>query len=298
MNDSPIINRPVILLWDIENAGVFHGLSGIHVTNRLHTVFGHLGSMKSKLAFGDCRAYDITLTEQLTMGGVKIIDAARTNNRKDVADMMIQAEMILFAVDYPAPATIILISGDGGFCYALSSLKSRGYYIVIAVPKATSRAMVTIADEVYDWEQVLRPTEVTDSSSRTSSDLVDTITVSSAVQSSEAVPGPIRSLTATRDAIIDFLDVLLEFKDRGVTSVLASRAGQRFQIKYPGSYYKGIAKILIEDAVQKGWVKTEGTGGYFSLVFDASALDAAWVSLIHVPLQASSSSSEPAKKTS
>ena len=43
-------------------------------------------------------------------------------------------DMMAHAMDNPAPSTIILISGDGDFAYAVSVLASRQYRIIILAP--------------------------------------------------------------------------------------------------------------------------------------------------------------------
>ena len=53
-------------------------------------------------------------------------------------------------MDCESPATIILISGDAEFGSALSSLKARGYKIVVITPQNPTE-LVAHADYLYDW---------------------------------------------------------------------------------------------------------------------------------------------------
>ncbi|KAI6006046.1 hypothetical protein EDD15DRAFT_2567286 [Pisolithus albus] len=46
--------------------------------------------------------------------------------------------MFAFAVDHPPPATVILVSGDRDYAYALSTLRLRNYKVVLITPYATS----------------------------------------------------------------------------------------------------------------------------------------------------------------
>ena len=53
---------------------------------------------------------------------------------KDASDKMILADMLLWAVDNPAPANYLLISGDGDFSNAIHQLRMRKYNILLAQP--------------------------------------------------------------------------------------------------------------------------------------------------------------------
>ena len=72
--------------------------------------------------------------------------------------------MLAYAIDNPAPATIILISGDRDFAYAFSILRLRQYQVVLVAPSnahtsLTSRASVCMewASEVHDSTAAERP---------------------------------------------------------------------------------------------------------------------------------------------
>jgi hypothetical protein len=61
--------------------------------------------------------------------------------------------MLAFCLDHPAPATIILVSGDRDFAYAMSVLRHRQYQMVLVAP-AQPTAHVTLraqASLVLDW---------------------------------------------------------------------------------------------------------------------------------------------------
>jgi hypothetical protein len=62
-------------------------------------------------------------------------------------------DMLAFCLDHPAPATIILASGDRDFAYAMSVLRHRQYRMVLVAP-AQPTAHVTLraqASLVLDW---------------------------------------------------------------------------------------------------------------------------------------------------
>lgn len=56
-----------------------------------------------------------------------------------------------YAIDNPAPRTIILITGDRDFAYALSSLKHRRYQVVLVRPPNAHASLVSQASIIFDW---------------------------------------------------------------------------------------------------------------------------------------------------
>ncbi|KAI8816523.1 uncharacterized protein EV422DRAFT_287511 [Fimicolochytrium jonesii] len=65
---------------------------------------------------------------------------------------MIIADMMAFAIDNPAPAVVVLISGDGDFSYALSLLNGRQYTIVLCVNIDSAPVVLTsAASHVLNW---------------------------------------------------------------------------------------------------------------------------------------------------
>ena len=61
--------------------------------------------------------------------------------------------MLAFAVDHSAPATIILVTGDRDYAYAVSTLKLRKYRVILVVPSSphTSPSLESQASLVIDW---------------------------------------------------------------------------------------------------------------------------------------------------
>jgi hypothetical protein len=75
-----------------------------------------------------------------------------------VTDLVRIVDLIAHALDNPPPATVVLISGDRDFVYAVSILRLRKYNVVLLAPSAVHsslRQQVTIA---YEWPRsVLYP---------------------------------------------------------------------------------------------------------------------------------------------
>lgn len=61
--------------------------------------------------------------------------------------------MLSFAIDNPAPASVVLITGDRDFAYAVSTLKLRGYTVVLVAPHVCAHASLKAqASVLYDWQ--------------------------------------------------------------------------------------------------------------------------------------------------
>lgn len=59
--------------------------------------------------------------------------------------------MLAYAIDNPAPCTIILITGDRDFAYALSILKHRRYQVVLVTLPNAHASLVHQASICFDW---------------------------------------------------------------------------------------------------------------------------------------------------
>jgi hypothetical protein len=64
---------------------------------------------------------------------------------------MMIVDMLAFAIDNPSPATVILISGDRDFAYAVSTLQNRGYSVILFAPTASHIALKAQATQIFDW---------------------------------------------------------------------------------------------------------------------------------------------------
>jgi len=70
---------------------------------------------------------------------------------KDASDKKILVDMLLWAVDNPAPANYLLISGDRDFSNALHQLSMRRYNILLAHPPQFSPSLFAAAKVVWLW---------------------------------------------------------------------------------------------------------------------------------------------------
>lgn len=65
--------------------------------------------------------------------------------------------MMAHAIDNPAPTTIMLISGDRDFIYAVSILSLRRYRVVLLAPRAAYSGLKAQASAVYNWPDDFLP---------------------------------------------------------------------------------------------------------------------------------------------
>lgn len=109
----------------------------------------------------------LTLTSELQSSGVSLIHCPH-NGRKDVADKMMLGKYALYfiywhtliqllvdmlghAIDNPAPTTIVLISGDRDFAYAISVLRLRRYQVVLITLSNSHLSLTSQASVCHDW---------------------------------------------------------------------------------------------------------------------------------------------------
>ena len=59
--------------------------------------------------------------------------------------------MMAYAIDHPAPGTIVLISGDRDFAYAISTLRLRRYRVIVVAPPQTHLSLLSLASLAYAW---------------------------------------------------------------------------------------------------------------------------------------------------
>ena len=77
--------------------------------------------------------------------------------------------MLAYAIDNPAPTTIVLISGDRDFAYALSILRFRRYRIVLITLSNAHQSLRAQASISFDWvSEILEPIDLTLSNQSTS----------------------------------------------------------------------------------------------------------------------------------
>ncbi|KJA27414.1 hypothetical protein HYPSUDRAFT_198186 [Hypholoma sublateritium FD-334 SS-4] len=156
--------QDVAIFWDYENCPAPSSASGYLVANNIRLMakpYGCVKSLKAYLAITDqfTVARAITLRSEFQASGVSLIDCPH-NGRKEVADKMIIVDMLAYAIDNPAPSTIILITGDRDFAYAMSILRLRQYQVILATLPNAHSSLIAQASKCIDWySEVLNQVE-------------------------------------------------------------------------------------------------------------------------------------------
>ncbi|KAJ2917206.1 hypothetical protein MD484_g3172, partial [Candolleomyces efflorescens] len=172
--------QEVAIFWDYaENCPSPTGWSGYEVVKRIRGLvqeFGPVKLFKAYLSISEqsSQPSKATLRSELQASGVSLTDTPH-NGRKEVADKMIIVDMLTHAMDNPAPATILLISGDRDYAYAISVLRLRQYDIVLFTNSNAHSSLTSQASVTFDW----------------AADILGTVEpAASASSSSECVTGP------------------------------------------------------------------------------------------------------------
>lgn len=152
----------VAIFWDVDNCAPPTGSSGRSVALAIRSSIqklnaGPIVSFKAYLELSSetllPNAAQVQLRSELQGCGVSLIDTPKSG-RKDVADKMMITDLLAFAIDQPAPATIVLISGDRDFAYPLGILRNRGYEVVLIVPPIGAVPILEAsANVVMSWRQ-------------------------------------------------------------------------------------------------------------------------------------------------
>ncbi|EIW60611.1 DUF537-domain-containing protein [Trametes versicolor FP-101664 SS1] len=145
----------VAIFWDYENCTPPSTGPGYDVVNNIRQIALEYGSVKLFKAYLELSEQSssktIGLRSELQSCGVSLTDCPH-NGRKDVADKMMIVDMLTYAIDNPAPATVVLISGDRDFVYAVSVLRLRRYRVVVVAPNSAHTSLKSQASVVLDWE--------------------------------------------------------------------------------------------------------------------------------------------------
>ncbi|KAI8592384.1 limkain-b1-type NYN domain-containing protein [Geranomyces variabilis] len=148
------------VFWDYENCQPPKGMSGERVVAGIRESLrdcGQIVQFKSYLEVSALKGAD--LHAELTMAGVSLV-LCPPQGKKETADSMIVADMMAFCLDHPAPAIIVLISGDGDFAYPLSRMNDRQYTILLIINNETAvETLRNPAIDVIDWRHLLEASQ-------------------------------------------------------------------------------------------------------------------------------------------
>ncbi|KIK64268.1 hypothetical protein GYMLUDRAFT_259249 [Collybiopsis luxurians FD-317 M1] len=150
------------IFWDSENCSAPLSLSGYDIAQYIQKIGLISGIIKSFKAYTQISKKGLSRKAtkqriQLRDSGVSVIDCPH-GDRKNAVDMMIIADIWAFAMDNPpslsTTTTIIIVSGDGDYSYTLSSLRGRGYKIIVVAPSQCHQSIREQATMLFSWESI------------------------------------------------------------------------------------------------------------------------------------------------
>ncbi|TMW90365.1 hypothetical protein EJD97_015828, partial [Solanum chilense] len=149
--ESPYAAAKTSVWWDIENCQVPRGCDAHVIAQNINAALKKMNyhGQVTIYAYGDTNGIPSSIQRALSTTGIRLNHVPAVT--KDASDKMILADMLLWAVDNPAPANYLLISGDGDFSNAIHQLRMRKYNILLAQPVYASPALAVAATNVWQW---------------------------------------------------------------------------------------------------------------------------------------------------
>ncbi|CAN4108285.1 unnamed protein product [Withania somnifera] len=137
--------------WDIENCQVPRGSDPHAIAQNISSALVNMNycGPVSISAYGDTTKISASVQQALNSTGIGLNHVPA--GVKDASDKKILVDMLFWAVDNPAPANYLLISGDRDFSNALHQLRMRRYNILLAQPQKASVPLVAAAKTVWLW---------------------------------------------------------------------------------------------------------------------------------------------------
>ncbi|GLJ16192.1 hypothetical protein SUGI_0270530 [Cryptomeria japonica] len=155
MANDEFRNAKTSVWWDLEKCPVAFGVDPHSIARNIRSALSkcdYKGSV-SITAFGDTRALSPTIQRALSSTGIALHHVP--SGVKDASDNSILVDMLFWAVDNPAPANYLLISGDRDFANALHQLSMRRYNILLAYPTVdVPSSLLSAAKAIWLWRSL------------------------------------------------------------------------------------------------------------------------------------------------
>ncbi|KAG7967092.1 hypothetical protein I3843_08G081300 [Carya illinoinensis] len=149
--EAQYISAKTSVWWDIENCQVPKGSDAHAIAQNISSALvkmNYCGPL-SISAYGDTNRIPASVQQALSSTGIALNHVPA--GVKDASDKKILVDMLFWAVDNPAPANFMLISGDRDFSNALHQLRMRRYNILLAQPQKASAPLIAAAKTVWLW---------------------------------------------------------------------------------------------------------------------------------------------------
>ncbi|XP_043205020.1 meiosis regulator and mRNA stability factor 1-like [Amphibalanus amphitrite] len=146
--------QPIGVFWDIENCQVPRRCSaGDFVSLIRDHFYANCWEAEFMCACDVSKVFPATL-QQLNDAQVSVMHVPATS--KNAADEKVKQSLRRFSDQYPAPATVLLITGDMNFAPDLNFLKHRKKHRVILIHNRQARpALLNCADERHLFDDLL-----------------------------------------------------------------------------------------------------------------------------------------------
>nr|POE60096.1 meiosis arrest female protein 1 like [Quercus suber] len=149
--EAQYVSAKTSVWWDIENCQVQKGSDPHKIAQNISSALvkmNYCGPV-SISAYGDTTRINSAVQQALSSTGISLNHVPA--GVKDASDKKILVDMLFWAVDNPAPANYLLISGDRDFSNALHQLRMRRYNILLAQPQKASAPLIAAAKSVWLW---------------------------------------------------------------------------------------------------------------------------------------------------
>ncbi|KAG6704261.1 hypothetical protein I3843_07G122400 [Carya illinoinensis] len=149
--ETQYVGAKTSVWWDIENCQVPKGCDPHSIAQNISSALikmNYCGPI-SISAYCDTTRIPATVQHALSSTGIALNHVP--TGVKDASDKKILVDMLFWAVDNPAPANFMLISGDRDFSNALHQLRMRRYNILLAQPHKASAPLIAAAKSVWLW---------------------------------------------------------------------------------------------------------------------------------------------------
>ncbi|KAK6915723.1 NYN domain, MARF1-type [Dillenia turbinata] len=155
MAEPQYVTAKTSVWWDIENCQVPKGCDPHPIAQNIVSALVKMNysGPVSISAYGDITKIPDPIRKALSSTGISLNHVSQGS--KDASDKKILVDMLFWALDNPAPANYLLISGDRYFSDVLHQLRMRRYNILLAQPQQASQALVAAATCVWLWTSLV-----------------------------------------------------------------------------------------------------------------------------------------------
>ncbi|XP_013597159.1 PREDICTED: uncharacterized protein LOC106305328 isoform X1 [Brassica oleracea var. oleracea] len=153
--EAEYVTAKTSVWWDIENCPVPKGWDAHSIAQKLNSALVNLNyrGPLTITAYGNTELIPKPVQQALSSAGISLNHVP--SGKKDASDKKILVDMFLWVLENPAPANLMLISGDGDFSYALNRLRMLRYNILLAHPLQASPFLVASARTSWMWRSLI-----------------------------------------------------------------------------------------------------------------------------------------------